>query len=439
MRMTVIGTGYLGAVHAACMADLGHEVLGLDTDIRKIAALQEGRAPFYEPGLEEILVRAVASGKLRFSTSLQEAAEFGDAHFICVGTPQLPDGTGANLSHIEAVVDGLAPYLTRDCLVIGKSTVPVGTAARLATRIAGLAPAGAAAGLAWNPEFLREGFAVQDTLRPDRIVVGVTSDAADATLRQIYASLLDTGTPYITTDLATSELVKVAANAFLATKISFINAVANVCDAAGADVMTLADALGHDTRIGRRFLSAGLGFGGGCLSKDIRAFMARADELGVGDSLQFLREVDQINTGRRTLAIEVARELAGGSFAGRNVAVLGAAFKPDTDDVRDSPALEVARRIQSEGAVVRVHDPRATYNARRAWPALDYVEEAVKACEAADVVLHLTEWREYREINPSELASVVRAPRLLDGRNVLPLDEWQAAGWTVRSLGGAIQ
>jgi UDPglucose 6-dehydrogenase len=439
MRMTVIGTGYLGAVHAACMADLGHEVLGVDTDTRKIAALQEGRAPFYEPGLEEILVRAVASGKLRFSTSLQEAAEFGDAHFICVGTPQLPDGTGANLSHIEAVVDGLAPYLTRDCLVIGKSTVPVGTAARLATRIAGLAPAGAAAGLAWNPEFLREGFAVQDTLRPDRIVVGLTSDAADSTLRQIYASLLDTGTPYITTDLATSELVKVAANAFLATKISFINAVANVCDAAGADVMTLADALGHDTRIGRRFLSAGLGFGGGCLSKDIRAFMARADELGVGDSLQFLREVDQINTGRRTLAIEVARELAGGSFAGRNVAVLGAAFKPDTDDVRDSPALEVARRIQSEGAVVRVHDPRATYNARRAWPALDYVEEAVKACEAADVVLHLTEWREYREIDPSELASVVRAPRLLDGRNVLPLDEWQAAGWTVRSLGGAIQ
>jgi len=439
MRMTVIGTGYLGAVHAACMADLGHEVLGVDTDTQKIAALQEGRAPFFEPGLEEILVRAVASGKLRFSTSLQEAAEFGDAHFICVGTPQLPGGTGANLSHIEAVVDGLAPYLARDCLVIGKSTVPVGTAARLATRITGLAPVGAAAGLAWNPEFLREGFAVQDTLRPDRIVVGLTSDAADVTLRQIYASPLELGTPYITTDLATAELVKVAANAFLATKISFINAVANVCDAAGADVMTLADALGHDTRIGRRFLSAGLGFGGGCLSKDIRAFMARADELGVGDSLQFLREVDQINTGRRDLAVEVARELAGGSFAGRNVAVLGAAFKPDTDDVRDSPALEVARKIQSEGAVVRVHDPRATYNARRAWPALDYVEEAVKACEAADVVLHLTEWREYREIDPAELASVVRTPCLLDGRNVLPLGGWQAAGWTVRSLGGAIR
>ncbi len=437
MRMTVIGTGYLGAVHAACMADLGHEVLGVDSNARKIAALQDGRAPFFEPGLEEILVRAVASGKLRFSTSLREAAEFGDVHFICVGTPQLPGGTGADLSHIEAVVDGLAPHLTRDCLVIGKSTVPVGTAARLAARIAGLAPVGAAAGLAWNPEFLREGFAVQDTLRPDRIVVGVTAEAADVTLRAVYASVLELGTPYIVTDLATAELVKVAANAFLATKISFINAVANVCDAAGADVMTLADALGHDNRIGRRFLSAGLGFGGGCLSKDIRAFMARAGELGVGDSLQFLREVDQINTGRRALAVEVARELAGGSFAGRNVAVLGAAFKPGTDDVRDSPALNVARMIQSEGAVVRVHDPRATYNARQAWPALDYVEEAVKACEAADVVLHLTEGAEYRELDPLELASVVRTPCLLDGRNVLPLSQWRAAGWTVRSLGGA--
>ena len=437
MRITVIGTGYLGAVHAACMAELGHEVLGVDSDASKIAALREGRAPFFEPELEDILLRAVGSGKLRFSTSLAEAGQFGAVHFICVGTPQLPDAAGADLSHIEAVIDGLAPHLTRDCLVAGKSTVPVGTAARLAARIAELAPAGRRAELAWNPEFLREGLAVQDTLRPDRIVVGSTSDAADATLRAVYASVLATGTPYIATDLATAELVKVAANAFLATKISFINAVANVCDAAGADVMTLADALGHDTRIGRRFLSAGLGFGGGCLSKDIRAFMARADELGVGDSMQFLREVDQINVARRGLAVQVARGLAGGSFTGRNVAVLGAAFKPDTDDVRDSPALSVAAAIQAEGAVVRVHDPRATYNARKTCPALDYAAEAAKACEAADVVLHLTEWREYREIDPVHLRSVVRTPCLLDGRNVLPLDEWRAAGWTARTLGTA--
>jgi UDPglucose 6-dehydrogenase len=435
MRITVIGTGYLGAVHAACMAEIGHDVLGVDTDSQKITALRDGQAPFYEPGLEEILLRAVGSGKLQFSTSLSDAAQFGDAHFICVGTPQSPDGTQADLSHIEAVVDGLAPYLTRDCLVIGKSTVPVGTAARLAGRIAQLAPAGSGAGLAWNPEFLREGFAVQDTLRPDRIVAGVTTGAHDDVLRAVYAPVLALGTPYISTDLATAELVKVAANAFLATKISFINAVANVCGVVGADVMTLADALGYDSRIGRRFLSAGLGFGGGCLSKDLRAFMARAGELGVGGSVRFLHEVDQINTGRRTLAVDMARELAGGSFTGRNVAVLGAAFKPDTDDVRDSPALDVARTIQAEGAAVRVHDPRASYNARRVWPALDYVPEAVKACEAADVVLHLTEWREYRDLDPSGLASVVRRPCLLDGRNVLPLSQWRAAGWTVRALG----
>jgi UDPglucose 6-dehydrogenase len=437
MRITVIGTGYLGAVHAACMAEIGHDVLGVDTDVSKITALGEGRAPFFEPELEDILLRAVGSGKLRFGTSLAEAGQFGDVHFICVGTPQLPGASGADLSHIEAVVDGLAPHLTRGCLMAGKSTVPVGTAARLAARIAELAPAGWRAELAWNPEFLREGFAVQDTLRPDRIVVGSTSDAADATLRAVYAPVLDAGTPYIATDLATAELVKVAANAFLATKISFINAVAKVCDAAGADVMTLADALGQDTRIGRRFLSAGLGFGGGCLSKDIRAFLARADELGVGDSLQFLREVDKINVAQRGLAVQVARELVGGSFTGRNVAVLGAAFKPDTDDVRDSPALSVAAAIQAEGAVVRVHDPRASYNARKVCPALDYAAEAVKACEAADVVLHLTEWREYREIDPVQLKSVVREPRLLDGRNVLPLDEWRAAGWTARTLGAA--
>ena len=436
MRITVIGTGYLGAVHAACMAEIGHDVLGVDSDAQKITALREGRAPFFEPGLEEILVRAVSSGKLRFGTSLEEAAAFGDVHFICVGTPQLPGSPAADLSSIEAVVEGLAPHLTRDCLVVGKSTVPVGTAARLAARIAELAPAGPGAGLAWNPEFLREGFAVQDTLQPDRLVAGITTAAADATLREVYAPVLAAGTPYLTTDLPTAELVKVAANAFLATKISFINAIADVCDAAGADVVTLADALGHDTRIGRRFLSAGLGFGGGCLPKDIRAFMARADELGVGGSMRFLHEVDQINTGRRTRAVQIARELAGGSLDGRNVAVLGAAFKPGTDDVRDSPALAVAVAIHAEGAVVRVHDPRATYNARRAFPALDYAEEAIKACESADVVLHLTEWQEYQQIDPAQFAAVVRRPSLLDGRNVLPLDQWRAAGWTARSLGG---
>ena len=435
MRISVIGTGYLGAVHAACMAELGHDVLGVDNDAQKITALAEGRAPFYEPGLTDMLVRTVGSRKLRFGTSVAEAAEFAEIHFICVGTPQLPGSLRADLSHIEAVVDALAASLTRDCLIVGKSTVPVGTAPRLAARLATLIGDGVTAQLAWNPEFLREGFAVQDTLRPDRLVVGVSSDEADTALRALYAPILETGTPYITTDLATAELAKVAANAFLATKVSFINAVADVCEASGADVVTLADALGHDARIGRRFLSAGLGFGGGCLPKDIRAFIARATELGVAGSVQFLNEVDGINRSRRRRAIDLARDLVGGSFAGQQVAVFGAAFKPDTDDVRDSPALSVAAAIRSEGAMVRVHDPKANDSARLACPELDYADRPEKACEGADIVLHLTEWTEYREIDPAALRSVMRAPRILDGRNVLPLGQWEAAGWTVQSMG----
>lgn len=438
MRISVIGTGYLGAVHAACMAYLGHDVLGVDTDERKVLALAEGQAPFYEPGLAEILVSTVRSGKLRFSTSLADAASFAEVHFICVGTPQLSGALGADLSHIDEVLHGLAPNLRQDCLVVGKSTVPVGTAAGLSVRLAELAPAGISARLAWNPEFLREGFAVEDTLRPDRLVVGITSAEDDAVLRKVYAQLLESGTPYITTDLPTAELTKVAANAFLATKISFINAMANVCEVAGADVVTLAEALGHDTRIGRRFLSAGLGFGGGCLGKDIRAFIARATELGVADSVHFLQQVDEINTGRRRRVVDIARELADGTLAEKNIAVLGAAFKPETDDVRDSPALSVAAAIRAEGAAVRVHDPKAIENARMAVPDLDYADNVTKACEGADVVLHLTEWQEYRELDPAALRGVVRSPQIVDARNVLPLRGWQAAGWTVRSMGAAV-
>ncbi len=435
MRITVIGTGYLGAVHAACMADTGHDVLGIDVEPVRIAELAAGRAPFFEPGLENILVRAVASGKLRFSPSLAEAAQFGEVHFICVGTPQLPGSHAADLSSINAVIDGLAAHLTQPCLVVGKSTVPVGTASRLAEMLAEHAPAGWGAELAWNPEFLREGMAVQDTLRPDRLVAGVTSSHADAVLRAVYAPMIEAGIPYMVTDLATAELVKVAANAFLATKISFINAIADICDAAGADVVTLSEALGKDRRIGRGALSAGLGFGGGCLPKDIRALMARAGELGVADSLAFLHEVDELNTRRRSRVVALARELVGGSLRERRVAVLGAAFKPGSDDVRDSPALAVATAVHAEGALVRVHDPVAIDNARRAFPFLDYAPEAEKACEHADIVLHVTEWSDYRELDPAALRSLVSEPRILDARNVLPLDRWRAAGWTVRALG----
>ena len=434
MRITVIGTGYLGAVHAACMAESGHEVLGVDVDPAKLESLSQGRPPFFEPGLPELLRRTVDAGSLRFTDSLPEAGEFGEVHFVCVGTPQQPGSYSADMKYVDAVVTGLAPHLRDGSLVVGKSTVPVGTAARLAALVADLA-GDVDTELAWNPEFLREGFAVQDTLTPDRLVVGVTSQRADAVLREVYAPMLATGTPYISTDLATAELVKVAANSFLATKISFINAMGEVCDAAGGDVVTLADAIGHDSRIGRRFLSAGIGFGGGCLPKDIRAFMARAGELGVDEALSFLKDVDEVNMRRRQRTVDLARELVGGSFLGKNIAVLGAAFKPDSDDVRDSPALNIAASLQLAGAQVRVHDPEAIDNARALFPTLDYALDIEKACERADLVLHLTEWGTYRELDPAVLAKVVRVPRILDGRNTLDTARWRGAGWTLRALG----
>lgn len=437
MRISVIGTGYLGAVHAACMAELGHDVLGVDTDERKIADLSKGRAPFYEPGLADMLVRMAGTGRLRFSTSLEEAARFAEVHFICVGTPQLSGRLEADLHFVEAVIRGLGSNLSRDSLVVGKSTVPVGTAARLAALLNSLTPEGINASLAWNPEFLREGFAIHDTLHPDRIVAGTVSSADDEVLRSLYEPLITAGVPYVATDLATAELAKVAANAFLAAKISFINAVADVCEAAGADVITLADSLGYDTRIGRRFLSAGLGFGGGCLSKDIRAFIARATELGVAPTARLLEQVDEINTARRQRAVDIARELVGGTFVGQNVAVLGVAFKPDTDDVRDSPALSVAETIHAEGAKVIVHDPMAIATAKATHPQLTYSDNLVQVFQAADLILHLTEWRQYRELNPVELVSLVRTPRILDARNTLPISMWRIAGWQVRSMGVA--
>jgi UDPglucose 6-dehydrogenase len=436
MRITVIGTGYLGAVHAACMAEMGHEVLGVDVDVAKIKNLSAGRQPFHESGLGDLLIRNIGTGRLRFSTSLADAAAFGSLHFVCVGTPQQPGSNAADLRYVHDVVNGLAPHLQVGALVVGKSTVPVGTADRLAGRIRELAPVGAEPELAWNPEFLREGFAVRDTLCPDRLVVGVTSEEADIVLREVYAPILDTNRiPWISTNLATAELIKISANAFLATKISFINAMADVCDAAGGDVVTLADAIGYDPRIGRQFLSAGIGFGGGCLPKDIRAFIARAEELGLDGTLGFLHSVDEINMRCRQRAVDLARELVGGTLSGRNLAVLGAAFKPDSDDVRDSPALDIAVALHRKGARVRVHDPEATDNARALFPMLDYPPDIEKVCEDADLVLHLTEWRDYRELDPSVLARVVRQPRMLDGRNALDVQAWRAADWTVQALG----
>ncbi|MDH6287879.1 UDP-glucose dehydrogenase family protein [Rhodococcus opacus] len=438
MRCTVFGTGYLGATHAACMAELGHEVLGVDIDPGKVAKLSSGEVPFYEPGLGEVLRRNIDAGRLHFTTSYSEAAEFADLHFLGVGTPQKKGEYAADLRHVHSVIDTLAPLLDRPAVIVGKSTVPVGTAADLGARARALAPAGDAVEVAWNPEFLREGFAVEDTLHPDRMVLGVDRQRpgrAEAELRELYARLLGEDIPFLVTDLATAELVKVSANAFLATKISFINAISEVCEATGADVTQLADALGYDARIGRRFLNAGLGFGGGCLPKDIRAFMARAGELGANQALHFLREVDSINMRRRTRMVELAAQVCGGSLLGANVAVLGAAFKPESDDVRDSPALNVAGMMQLHGAVVSVYDPKALDNSRRLFPTLNYATSAVEACDNADAVLLLTEWAEFAALKPEDLNDVVRARVMVDGRNCLDAADWRTAGWVYRGLG----
>lgn len=437
-RIAVFGTGYLGATHAACMAELGHEVLGVDVDTAKLARLAAGEAPFFEPGLDEVLRANVDAGRLRFTSSYAEAAEFADIHFIGVATPQKRGEFAADLTYVDSVVKTLAPLLTRPAVIFGKSTVPVGTAARLSDMAQDIAPIGDDVEVAWNPEFLREGFAVQDTPHPDRIVLGVDVERrgrAEEVAREVYGDIIGEGVPFLVTDRETSELVKTAANAFLATKISFINAMAEVCEAAGADVSELADAIGYDARIGRRFLNAGIGFGGGCLPKDIRAFMARAGELGANQALTFLREVDSINMGRRTKMMEMTREVAGGSLIGARVAVLGAAFKPDSDDIRDSPALNIAGQIQLQGASVTVYDPKAIDNSRSLFPTLDYASDVREACDGADVTLVLTEWEEFRRLEPADLDPIVRRRRIIDGRNCLDQAKWRSSGWVYRGMG----
>ncbi|MCF6385927.1 UDP-glucose/GDP-mannose dehydrogenase family protein [Mycobacterium sp. MBM] len=434
MKMSVIGTGYLGAVHAACMAQIGHEVVAYDTDSAKIATLSTGASPFYEPGFDELLADVLATGRLRFTQSVQEAVSGASVHFVCVGTPQLAGSDAANIAYVDSAFHSVAAHADCDGLIVGKSTVPVGTAQRLAAEVADTASQHRLE-VAWNPEFLREGKAIEDTLAPDRLVFGVTSEYAEKTLQEVYGSIIEAGTPHLTADLPTSELVKVAANAFLATKISFINAMAEVCEIVDADVVTLSRALGYDDRIGKRFLNAGLGFGGGCLPKDIRAFSARAGELGASDALRFLHEVDKINLRRREKAVAVARAVVGGEFLGKSIAVLGAAFKPNSDDVRDSPALNVAAAMHLKGADVRVHDPKAIENAKARFPTLGYFGSAEEACRNADLIVLATEWDEYCAIDPASLRSIVKEARLLDTRNAIDRDYWTGAGWQVYSLG----
>lgn len=434
-RITVIGTGYLGAVHAAVMASQGFEVLGVDIDAAKVDSLNRGETPIYEPGLAAHLQAGVTSGRLRFTTDMAEVGAFGEVHFICVGTPQQSNSPAADLSYVFGAAKSLAPHLSRPALVVGKSTVPPGTAAQVREVIQQLAPAATQVELAWNPEFLREGFAVADTERPDRIVVGADSDGAVETLRAVYKQQIDAGVPFLVTSMTTAELVKSAANSFLATKISFINAMAEICEHAGADVTMLATAIGYDERIGSKFLRAGIGFGGGCLPKDIRSFMYSAGQLGVADTLSFLKDVDEINLRQRERAVDIAGQMLGGSYVGKTVAVLGAAFKPDSDDVRDSPALDIAAALHLHGANVRIYDPEANENARKAYPTLTYVGSTRDACRDADAVLLLTEWEEFRALTPEDLTPVVRQRQIIDGRNALDPQAWRSQDWTYRGFG----
>ncbi|MFY1636070.1 UDP-glucose dehydrogenase family protein [Solwaraspora sp. WMMB335] len=447
-RLTFLGTGYLGATYAICFAELGYDVIGYDVDADKIAKLSAGDVPFHEPGLDELLNRSLAAGRLRFTTDMAATAEFGDVHFICVGTPQRGDGMGADLSYVEAAVTGLSQQLSRKALIVGKSTVPVGTAEWIEQLVSKHTPADLGVEVAWSPEFLQEGFAVEDVLRPNRIVVGVKSEWSNGMLYAAHKGVFDLAAtedrevPLVVTDFATAELVKVAANAFLATKISFINAMAEVCEVAGGDVTQLARAIGFDPRIGNRFLQAGVGFGGGCLPKDIRAFQARAQELGAGEALRFLHEVDLINQRRRTRVVQLAAELlgrrsgpAGPDLSGTTVAVLGATFKPNSDDVRDAPSLAVAAMLAKTGARVRVFDPEGMENARRAQPDLSYVPSIVDAVRDADLVCVLTEWADFRNADPVALGELVAGRRVIDGRNCLDSALWTGAGWEYRGMG----
>jgi len=431
LKLSVIGTGYLGATHAACMASLGFEVIGFDTESSKVDSLSKGKVPFYEPDLEELLAEQIKAKRLTFTNKVEDLSD-ADVHFICVGTPQVKNGNAADLTYVNSALESIAKHVKPGGLVVGKSTVPVGTATKLRNRLLELNPK---ADLAWNPEFLREGFAVEDTLRPNRLVVGVVTDSAENILKEVYAVNLKENTPWVRADLPTAELVKVAANSFLATKISFINAMAEVCEASGGDVTVLAKAIGYDPRIGSRFLQAGIGFGGGCLPKDIRAFMARAEELGASQAVEFLKEIDAINLRARQRIIELVRKDLSDDLVGKKVAVLGAAFKPDSDDVRDSPALDISAQIQAAGANVTVHDPKAISNAQKRFPGLTFAEDINSTLKDAEIVLHLTEWKIYREIDPAQIKKLVKSAIMIDGRNALDRDLWRAAGWKFRALG----
>jgi len=432
MKISVIGLGYLGTTHAVAMAKLGHNVIGIEPDESRIQQLAAGELPFFEPGLGEALKQVVAAGNIRFQTQHDEVSAESDIHFICVGTPQAAGQQSADTSYVFAAANQLAAVLRPSSLVVGKSTVPVGSARDIIAsmqEVAGFIPK-----LCWNPEFLREGTALADSLLPDRIVIGSDDPNHNQALKVCYQNILDQGIPVLELDLETAELVKVSANAFLATKISFINAMAEIAEASGADTVKLAEAIGLDNRIGKSFLRTGIGFGGGCLPKDIRGFIARAEELGVGESLAFLKEVDQINLRRRQRIVSLAtKEL--GEIADKNITMLGISFKPDSDDLRDSPALEIALRLKALGGIVTIHDPVSLGALEQKSTGLTTEIDLQAAIKDTELVILGTEWAEYKNLDPATVSSFPKIKTIIDGRNVLNVDTWQQAGWRVIAPG----
>ncbi|MFD5696547.1 UDP-glucose dehydrogenase family protein [Streptomyces lasiicapitis] len=440
MRVSVIGCGHLGAPHAAAMAELGHEVVGVELSPETCRILQSGRGAFYERGLDELLAKHVASGRLRFTTELPEAAGWADLHFLAVGTPLREDGRGYDVSQVLGAVRSLAPLLTRPCTIVGKSMVTVGTVARLQEIVSAEAAEGVE--LVWNPEFLREGHAVEDSLHPDRIVAGLSSAAAQKAIAEVYAPILARGgVELIVTDPQTAEVLKSAANAFLSTKISFINAMAEVCEITGADVNAVAYGIGIDHRIGHAGMRPGIGYGGGCLPKDVAAFAHRVEELGAEHAAGLLGAVEAVNRSRMDTAVALVERAHGSALDGAAITVLGASFKPGTSDVRNSPALRLAGRLHQAGARTVIYDPESNEAARRLHPEYTYANDLRSALHEAEAVVLATDWPLFTQDTqlPSSAGAIVRARVLIDVRNSVDSHAWLAAGWQVWQLGRPVQ
>jgi len=430
----MIGTGYVGLVTGTCFAEFGHHVTCVDKIRDKIDKLKQGDIPIYEPGLDGLVAKNSTEGRLRFTTELGEAVSSAEAVFIAVGTPSSRRGDGyADLSYIYDATKEIASYLKNYTVIIDKSTVPVGTARQVARIINEVNPE-ADFDVASNPEFLREGAAIRDFMRPDRVVIGVESDRAEAVLRTIYHPLYLQETPIVKTGIETAELTKYAANAFLATKISFINEIALLCDAIGADVVDLAKGIGMDGRIGSKFLHPGPGYGGSCFPKDTLALMRIAQENG--ESLRVVEAAIEANGAQKAKMVKKIRDMLGGSEAGKTIAVLGLTFKPETDDMRDSPSITIIPTLIEKGAHIRAHDPQGIKEAQELLPAdIIYSEDSYDACTGADAVILMTEWNQYRALDLDRLGSVMKQKIFIDLRNVYQPDLLKEKGFRYTGVG----